>query len=55
MSLHRNGKEFLDLVEHIESFSRGDHQKASSDGDDRDGSAFEAETTTVFPLDGETL
>ncbi|WP_263378038.1 ABC transporter ATP-binding protein [Granulicella paludicola] len=55
MSLHRNGKEFLDLVEYIESFSRGDHQKVSSDGDDRDGSAFEAETTTVFPLDGETL
>jgi NitT/TauT family transport system ATP-binding protein len=55
MSLHRNGKEFLDLVEHIESFSRGDHRKASSTDESTDASPFELETSNAFPNDGETL
>ena len=55
MSLSRNGKEFLDLVEHLESFSRGDHSGASLS----EASAFDSETPNAFapafPVDGETL
>jgi hypothetical protein len=33
MSLSRNGKEFLDLVDHIESFSRKSHEMTSPPGE----------------------
>jgi NitT/TauT family transport system ATP-binding protein len=33
MSLGRNGKEFLDLVDHIESFSRKSHEMISPPGE----------------------
>jgi NitT/TauT family transport system ATP-binding protein len=42
MSLHKNGQQFLDLVEHVESFSRGAH-------------TADPEVPNVFATDGETL
>jgi NitT/TauT family transport system ATP-binding protein len=50
MSLRRNGQKFLDLVEHIESCSRGAHHGPSND-DRGDSSLLEIEAS----LDGETL
>jgi NitT/TauT family transport system ATP-binding protein len=41
MSLHKNGQQFLDLVEHVESFSRGAHHA-------------DLEAPNAFPTDGET-
>jgi NitT/TauT family transport system ATP-binding protein len=55
MSLSRDGKQFLDLVEHIESFSRGDHHKASLAGDGFVDSLLDSETSNAFPINGETL
>jgi NitT/TauT family transport system ATP-binding protein len=55
MSLSRDGKQFLDLVEHIESFSRGGHHKASFSGDDFTDSLLDSATSNAFPIDGETL
>jgi NitT/TauT family transport system ATP-binding protein len=55
MSLSRDGKRFLDLVEHIERFSRGDHQKPSFSGDDFANSLPDSEESNAFPIDGETL
>jgi NitT/TauT family transport system ATP-binding protein len=50
MSLRQNGQQFLDLVEHIENFSRGAHHRSSDIGD-RGGSS----PATQALLDGETL
>jgi NitT/TauT family transport system ATP-binding protein len=41
MSLRNNGQQFLDLVEHVESVSRGDRRPA--------------ESSTAFPIEGDTL
>jgi NitT/TauT family transport system ATP-binding protein len=41
MSLRNNGQQFLDLVEHVESVSRGDRRPA--------------EPSTAFPIEGDTL
>jgi len=50
MNLRRNGQEFLDLVEHIESFSRGEGLPSSEQA------ALElSESPNAFPNDGETL
>jgi NitT/TauT family transport system ATP-binding protein len=43
MSLHKNGQQFLDLVEHVESVSRGAHHAGPA-----------APDTKVFSNDGET-
>ena len=52
LNLRNNGQEFLDLVEHVERFSRGDHHHASTTFDDSNDLP---ETLNAFPLDGETL
>jgi NitT/TauT family transport system ATP-binding protein len=54
MSFSRDGRKFLDLVEHIESFSRGDRSKAAPGGDVAD-SILDSEVSNAFPIDGETL
>jgi len=48
MSLRGNGQEFLDLVDHIEHFSRGDRATTTADPE------LEA-TTPAFPTDGDPL
>lgn len=56
MSLSGHGQQFLDLVEHIESFSRGDHRKASVIGPSGDfAETFVPTKQNAFPLPGETL
>jgi NitT/TauT family transport system ATP-binding protein len=55
MSHSRDGKRFLDLVEHIESFSRGDHHNTTSSVDDFADSLPVPATPNAFPLHGETL
>ena len=55
MSHSRDGKQFLDLVEHIESFSRGDHHKTTFSGDDSAGPLLDPATPNAFPVHGETL
>ena len=52
MNLRNNGQQFLDLVEHVERFSRGDHPDPSTGFDDSNNLP---ETLNAFPLDGETL
>jgi hypothetical protein len=52
MNLRNNGQQFLDLVEHVERFSRGDHPNPSTGFDDSNNLP---ETLNAFPLDGETL
>ena len=52
MNLRNNGQQFLDLVEHVERFSRGDHHNPSTGFDDSNDLP---ETLNAFPLDGETL
>jgi NitT/TauT family transport system ATP-binding protein len=55
MSLSRDGKQFLDLVEHIESFSRGAHHRPSFSGDDSADLLVDSDESNAFPVDGETL
>jgi NitT/TauT family transport system ATP-binding protein len=52
MSLRNNGQQFLDLVEHVERFSRGDHHAPSADLDAANGPY---ESPNAFPSNGETL
>jgi NitT/TauT family transport system ATP-binding protein len=47
MSLSKHGQHFLDLVEHVESFSRGAHHGATEDTET-------PEAPNAFPNDGET-
>jgi NitT/TauT family transport system ATP-binding protein len=49
MSLRTHGQEFLDLVEHIESFSRGDHAWPAT------GDIALETSEIIFPQHGETL
>jgi NitT/TauT family transport system ATP-binding protein len=51
MSLARDGKGFLDLVEHVESFSRGECHKPSLSADE----FVDSNVLNAFPMDGETL
>jgi len=53
MSLSKHGQHFLDLVEHVESFSRGAHHGAGEDLEHPE--ALEtSEAPNAFPNDGET-
>jgi NitT/TauT family transport system ATP-binding protein len=57
MSLHKNGQQFLDLVEYVESFSRGDHPSKLSSFDTykHPDVSKDLDAPNAFSIDGETL